>query len=81
MAVRIRLSRFGKKGQPRYRIAVADSKFKRDGKVIEYIGAYNPMVEPPDIKIDKERYDYWLSVGAKPSATVKSIAKKVMGNE
>lgn len=76
MAVIIRLARFGKKNDPRYRFAVADSRSKRDGKVIEYIGNYNPIAKPAVVKLDEKRYSYWLSVGAKPSDTVANLYRK-----
>jgi small subunit ribosomal protein S16 len=66
----------GKKKQPFYRIVVTDSRKRRDGGWIESIGYHNPMNEEKTTKLDKERYDYWLSVGAKPSDTVKKLADK-----
>jgi len=72
----IRLTRMGKKKRPFYRIVVTDSRKRRDGGWIESIGFHNPMDEAKTTKIDKERYDYWLSVGAKPSETVKKLADK-----
>ena len=73
--VRIRLSRYGRKNKPSYRFVVADQDNARDGKFIEQIGYYNPT-ENPDPKsavIKKDRYDYWLSVGAQPSTAVTKI--------
>lgn len=64
MAATIRLMRFGKKGQPFYRIVVLDKTRKRDGAYIEAIGTYNPLTSPPDIKIKQDRLSYWRSVGA-----------------
>ncbi|MBR1602309.1 MAG: 30S ribosomal protein S16, partial [Synergistaceae bacterium] len=64
MAVRIRLSRQGKKKAPFYRLVVADSRAPRDGKFIELIGTYNPMTDPAAVTIDEERALYWLSQGA-----------------
>lgn len=75
MAVKIRLSRFGKKHQPSYRIIAVDESKKRDGKYLENLGFYNPMIKPPIVKINKERYDHWLSVGAKPTEAVKKLIK------
>ena len=72
----IRLTRMGRKKAPFYRIAVTDSRKRRDGGWIELIGHYNPMVEPKEIKIDQERLDYWLSVGAQMSDKVKKISGK-----
>ncbi len=74
--VRIRLARTGAKKKPSYRVAVADKRSPRNGRCIEYIGHYNPMVEPPVIKIDLARADYWLEKGAQPSETVSSLLKK-----
>lgn len=75
MAVRIRLKRFGKIRSPHFRVVVADSRTKRDGRVIEEIGQYNPTAEPSFIKIDSERAQYWLSVGAQPSEQVTKLLK------
>jgi len=76
MAVKIRLSRFGKKHQPTYRIIAVDESKKRDGKYLENLGFYNPIVKPAVVKIDKERFEYWLSVGAKPTEAVRNLIKK-----
>ncbi len=75
MAVSIRLSRFGKKHQPFYRIVVMDKRKKRDGKYIEKIGYYNPLVNPPDIKIDKEKFQYWINKGAVLSEGISKLFK------
>ena len=77
--VRLRLTRMGRKKQPFYRIVAADSRAPRDGRFIESIGHYNPMLNPPEIKIDLERVDYWLGVGASPSDTVSSLIKRARG--
>jgi small subunit ribosomal protein S16 len=74
--VRIRLTRIGAKKNPFYRVVVADSRSPRDGANLELIGHYNPMVEPPVVKIDLDRVDYWISKGAQPSETVVSLVKK-----
>ena len=71
--VRIRLQRVGKKKAPFYHIVVADSKSPRDGKIIEQIGTYNPMVEPSEIKLDSEKVEKWIKNGAKPTETVKRL--------
>lgn len=76
MAVAIRLKRMGAKREAFYRIVVMDTKSPRDGKSIEQIGYYNPMKEKIDVKIDKEKAEHWLSVGAQPSQTVRSLLKK-----
>ena len=70
MAVKIRLARHGAKKRPYYRIIVADSRKPRDGRFIEEVGRYNPCVSPSMVTFDKERIDYWLSVGAQPTDTV-----------
>lgn len=75
MAVKIRLKRLGKIRAPYYRIVVADSKTKRDGRVIEEIGKYHPTEEPSFIEVDSERAQYWLSVGAQPTEQVAAILK------
>ncbi|MCW4459330.1 30S ribosomal protein S16 [Microbacterium sp. MPKO10] len=75
MAVKIRLKRFGKVRAPYYRIVVADSRTKRDGRVIEEIGKYHPTEEPSLIEVDSERAQYWLSVGAQPSEQVLALLK------
>ena len=73
--VRIRLARFGRKKRPFYRIVVTDSRKRRDSGWIESIGYYNPLTEPKDIKIDLERLNYWLGVGAKMSERVSKLKK------
>ena len=75
MAVKIRLKRFGKIRAPYYRIVVADSRTKRDGRSIEEIGKYHPTEEPSVIEIDSERALYWLGVGAQPSPQVEALLK------
>jgi small subunit ribosomal protein S16 len=73
MAVKIRLTRLGDKGSPFYRVVASDSKSPRDGKFLEVIGTYNPLTQPPEIKIDKDLAKRWLDNGAIPTATVKKI--------
>ncbi|NQX36553.1 30S ribosomal protein S16 [Herbiconiux sp. VKM Ac-2851] len=75
MAVKIRLKRLGKIRAPYYRIVVADSRTKRDGRVIEEIGLYHPTEEPSVIKVDSERAQYWLGVGAQPTEQVAALLK------
>lgn len=75
MAVKIRLKRLGKIRAPYYRIVVADSRTKRDGRVIEEIGLYHPTEEPSRIEVDSDRAQYWLSVGAQPSEQVLVLLK------
>jgi small subunit ribosomal protein S16 len=75
LAVKIRLKRLGKIRAPYYRIVVADSRTKRDGRVIEEIGKYHPTEEPSFIEIDSARAQYWLSVGAQPTEQVTALLK------
>ena len=75
MAVKIRLKRLGKIRAPYYRIVVADSRTKRDGRVIEEIGKYHPTEEPSLIEVDSDRAQHWLSVGAQPTEQVLAILK------
>ena len=75
MAVKIRLKRLGKIRAPYYRIVVADSRTKRDGRVIEEIGKYHPTQSPSFIEVDSDRAQYWLSVGAQPTEQVAAILK------
>ena len=74
--VKIRLKRMGAHKKPFYRIVVADSRSPRDGRFIEEIGYYDPMKKPADVKIDEEKAQKWLSTGAQPTDTVKSLFKK-----
>ena len=76
MAVRIRLRRMGAKKAPFYRVVVADSRYPRDGRFIEEIGYYNPLVDPVDIRIDVEKAQKWIANGAQPTDTVKELLKK-----
>ncbi|MBE6115791.1 MAG: 30S ribosomal protein S16 [Erysipelotrichaceae bacterium] len=74
--VKLRLKRMGAKKQPSYRIVAADSRAPRDGRFIEIIGFYNPRSNPVEIKIDEEKALKWLSNGAQPSDTVRSILSR-----
>ena len=74
--VKIRLRRVGAKKAPFYRVVVADSRYPRDGRFIEEIGTYNPMVEPSSINIDGEKALAWIKNGAQPTDTVKVLLKK-----
>ncbi len=76
MAVTIRLRRMGAKKAPFYRIVVADSRYPRDGRFIEEIGTYNPVVSPVEIKVDAEKAKQWIANGAQPTDTVKALLKK-----
>ena len=73
MAVHIRLRRTGTTRKPAYRVVVADSRAARDGKFIEVLGHYNPLTNPPTIKIEVERAQAWIKKGAQPSNTVKNL--------
>ncbi|MGH3621544.1 MAG: 30S ribosomal protein S16 [Sciscionella sp.] len=75
MAVKIKLMRLGKIREPHYRIVVADSRTRRNGRAVETIGEYHPKQEPSLIKVDSERAQYWLGVGAQPTGPVEGILK------
>ena len=75
MAVKIKLQRVGKIRNAQYRVVIADAKARRDGKVVENIGIYHPKEEPSLIKIDSERAQYWLGVGAQPTEPVLALLK------
>lgn len=72
----IRLARFGRKKRPFYRIVATDSRKRRDSGWIEVLGYYNPLTDPVTVKIDEERLNYWLGVGAKMSERVKKLTGK-----
>ena len=74
--VKLRLRRVGNRNRPVYRVVVADQRSPRDGKFIEEIGTYNPLQKDNNFRLDLERVDYWLGVGAQPSDTVASFIKK-----
>lgn len=74
--VKIRLRRIGAKKAPFYRIVVADSRSPRDGRFVEEIGTYNPLVDPAEIKINAERAVSWIKNGAQPTDTVRALLKK-----
>lgn len=76
MAVRLRLTRKGANKKPYYRLVATDSEASRDGKFLEILGSYNPMRNPVEIKIDKDRVNYWLEKGASPSESVRAILRK-----
>ena len=76
MAVRIRLTRKGRKKQPFYRIVVADSEAPRDGKFLDIVGTYDPMQNPAAVTIDNEKLASWVQKGAKPTETVESLIRK-----
>ncbi len=72
----IRLARYGKKKMPNYRIVVIDSRRPRNGRFVEIVGTYNPLVKPAAISMKTERIEYWMSQGAQPSDTVRSFLVK-----
>ena len=74
--VKIRLQRQCAKKAPFYHIVVADSRSPRDGRIVEKIGTYDPMTDPATIKLDKEKVEYWIKNGAKPTDTVKALIEK-----
>lgn len=76
MAVKIRLTRIGKKKAPVYRVVVADSRYPRDGRFIEEIGYYDPNTDPATLKVDTDKAAEWVKNGAQPTETVKSLLKK-----
>ncbi|MGD8229427.1 MAG: 30S ribosomal protein S16 [Desulfobacteraceae bacterium] len=76
MAVRIRLTRMGAKKKPYYRLVAANSEAPRDGKFLEILGSYDPMKDPAQIKVHKEKVDYWLKKGARVSGSARAILKK-----
>ena len=76
MATRIRLRRVGRKKQPSYRVVVTDKAKARDGRFVELLGHYDPRTEPVTLKVDQEKAREWLSKGATPSDTVRSLLKK-----
>jgi len=81
MAVRIRLARHGAKKKPFYRIVVADSESPRDGRYLETVGTYNPLLDPAEITVKQERVQYWLDQGAIPTDTVRSLLKKEVASQ
>jgi len=75
MSTKMRLQRFGKKGQAYFHIVIADGRAPRDGRFIEKIGTYNPLTKPADIQLDFDRALYWVKTGAEPTETVEAILK------
>jgi small subunit ribosomal protein S16 len=76
MAIRLRLTRGGRKKRPFYRIVAANSEARRDGRFLEILGTYDPLKDPAEIKLDAEKVRKWLERGAKPSDTVRSLIAK-----
>ena len=74
--VKIRLRRMGAKKAPFYRVVVADSRYPRDGRFIEEIGTYNPLMNPSEFKVDAEKVQKWIKNGAQPTDTVRALLKK-----
>jgi small subunit ribosomal protein S16 len=81
MAVRIRLTRLGRKKKAYYRIIVADSESKRDGKFLDIVGTYDPLKDPAAITINQAKLQEWLGKGAQPTTTVKSLISKAAVSE
>ncbi len=77
--VRIRLSRAGKPKRPHYRVVVAKGERSRDGRFIELLGTYNPKLQEKGFQIAKDRFDYWISKGAKPSKRIDDLMKQNQG--
>jgi len=76
LAVKFRLSRFGSKKKPFYRIVVADERSPRDGRFIDRVGSYDPLKNPAEIQLDREKIKSWYQKGAKPTKTVENLFKK-----
>ncbi|MCK9240285.1 30S ribosomal protein S16 [Desulfocurvus sp.] len=76
MAMKLRLTRMGSKKRPFYRIVAVDSPTRRDGRALDYVGYYNPMVEPVELKVDQEKVKMWIERGAQPSDTVRALLKQ-----
>lgn len=74
--IAIRLRRMGTKNRLKWKIVVADSRLSRDGRLLEELGFYNPMTNPPEIKLRRDRYEEWVKKGARPSRTVASIVRR-----
>ena len=77
--LKIRLRRMGAKKAPFYRIVVAESKYARDGRFVEEIGTYNPLVDPAEVKIDLEKAEEWMKKGAQPTDKVRALINKARG--
>jgi small subunit ribosomal protein S16 len=76
MALKLRLTRMGSKKKPFYRVVAVDSQTRRDGRALDYVGYYNPMTNPADIKFDQDKVKMWMERGAQPTDTVRSLLKK-----
>lgn len=75
--LKVKLSRQGKRNQPHYRVVIQEAKSKRDGKITEKIGFYDPLTKPATIEIDLKKYQSWLKKGAQPTNTVKKLVERV----
>ena len=75
MSVRLRLTRIGSRKNPVWRVVVADQRAKRDGRVIETVGRYNPQTDPSTVSLDEDRVRAWLARGAQPTSTVRKLLK------
>lgn len=81
MAMKIRLTRMGSKKKPFYRVVAVNSETRRDGRALDFLGYYNPMKEPAEIKLDADKVKAWMAKGAKPTDTVRSLLTKAgIGN-
>lgn len=76
MAMKLRLTRMGSKKRPFYRIVAMDSATRRDGRALDFIGHYNPMVNPAEVVVDSEKVAYWIERGAQPTDTVAALLRK-----
>lgn len=76
MAVKLRLTRMGNKKRAFYRIIAINSEARREGRPLDYLGYYNPMVDPAEVKIDTDKVQMWLDRGAEPTDTVRALLKK-----
>lgn len=81
MPVRLRMQRFGAKKRPYYRIVATDKRNPRDGRYIEQVGTYDPLQDPPAIRMNVDRVKYWVNHGAQPSDTVRSLMRKLKRGE
>lgn len=77
MAVKLRLTRIGSKKRAFYRIVATNSDTRRDGRPLEFLGSYNPHAKPAEVKLDAEKVQKWLDLGAEPSDTVRSLIKRM----
>ena len=75
--VKIRLTRGGAKKRAHFRVIAIDHRARRDGRALEYLGTYNPITNPPEIKLDQERIDHWVGLGAQLSPAVKGLIKRL----